>query len=169
MATGSDILIDAMSRVREVVHAVLDGLEPDHLTARVDPQANTIAWLVWHLTRVEDDHVADAAAGEQVWTAHGWKDRFALDLPEGDIGFGHTAADVARVRADADTLLGYHDEVHQHTVRFLEGLDDAALDRVVDESWDPPVTLAVRLVSVVSDCLQHAGQAAYVRGVLERS
>ena len=45
---------------------------------------------------------------------------------------------------------------------------DADLDRVVDERWDPPVTLAVRLVSVLADGLEHAGQAAYIRGVAER-
>ena len=45
---------------------------------------------------------------------------------------------------------------------------DDDLDRIVDERWDPPVTLAVRLVSVVDDCLQHAGQAAYARGILSR-
>ena len=51
----------------------------------------------------------------------------------------------------------------------MSGLTDADLPRVVDERWDPPVTLGVRLVSVISDCLQHAGQAAFVRGILLRS
>jgi hypothetical protein len=41
----------------------------------------------------------------------------------------------------------------------------ADLDRVVDKRWDPPVTLGVRLVSVVDDDAQHVGQAAYVRGL----
>jgi hypothetical protein len=37
---------------------------------------------------------------------------------------------------------------------------------VVDDSWDPPVTVSIRLVSILADDLQHAGQAAYARGVL---
>ncbi len=48
------------------------------------------------------------------------------------------------------------------------GLQPADLDVVVDERWDPPVTLGVRLVSVVNEVNQHVGQAAYVRGLLER-
>ncbi len=56
--------------------------------------------------------------------------------------------------------------MHARTAEFVAGLSAADLDRVVDESWDPPVTLGVRLVSVVDDDAQHAGQAAYVRGLL---
>ncbi len=67
-----------------------------------------------------------------------------------------------------EQLLGYYDAVHDQTVRFVRGLTVGDLDRVVDERWDPPVTLGVRLVSVLADDLQHAGQAAFVRGVLER-
>jgi hypothetical protein len=66
----------------------------------------------------------------------------------------------------ADLLSGYHDDVYQHTTRFVSDLDDDALDRVVDTRWDPPVTLGVRLDSVISDDLQHAGQAAYLRGLV---
>ncbi len=58
--------------------------------------------------------------------------------------------------------------MHAQTIRFVEGITDADLDRVVDESWDPPVTLGVRLVSVVNDNTQHAGQAAFVRGLVLR-
>ncbi|GAA0596477.1 hypothetical protein GCM10010394_27550 [Streptomyces crystallinus] len=75
---------------------------------------------------------------------------------------------MASVSASAEQLAGYHEAVHAQTAGYLAGLDGKALARVVDTSWDPPVTLAVRLVSVVSDSLQHAGQAAYVRGVLSR-
>jgi hypothetical protein len=53
-------------------------------------------------------------------------------------------------------------------VHYVDGLTDADLDRVVDRRWDPPVTLGVRLVSVADDDLQHAGQAAFARGVVER-
>jgi Protein of unknown function (DUF664) len=52
---------------------------------------------------------------------------------------------------------------------LLVGYYDADLARIVDRSWDPPVSLGVRLVSVIADDLQHAGQAAFVRGTLQRS
>jgi hypothetical protein len=166
---STDVLLDAFGRIPELVHGVLDGASDDLLTARLDPAANSVAWLVWHLTRVQDDHVADVAGTEQVWTAAGWADRFGLPLAPSDTGYGHGPDEVAAVRADAGLLRGYHDAVHAQTVKFVGALDDADLDRVVDTRWDPPVTLGVRLVSVIGDCQQHAAQAAYVRGVLERT
>jgi uncharacterized damage-inducible protein DinB len=75
---------------------------------------------------------------------------------------------VGKVDVDAEILAGYVDAVHARTVEYLDTLTAEDLDRVIDENWDPPVTLAVRLVSVVSDDLQHIGQAAFIRGVVER-
>lgn len=164
---GTDLLVDALDRVQETVHTAVEGLTRERLTGRVDDDANSIAWLVWHLTRIQDDHVAGVAGTGQVWHG-GWADRFALPLDRDDHGFGHTSAQVAAVDVDADLLLGYHDAVHDRSVAYLRTVRDEDLSRVVDRSWDPPVTLAVRLVSVVNDCMQHAGQAAFVRGVLER-
>ena len=166
--TSAELLTDAFDRVRGVVHQAVSGLSPDELATRVDPGANTIAWLVWHLTRIQDDHVAGVAGTEQVWTSAGWAERFTLPFATADTGYGHDDADVAAVKADADLLLGYLDAVHEKTVAYVATLTDADLPRVVDRNWDPPVTLAVRLVSVVSDDLQHAGQAAFVRGVITR-
>ena len=165
---AKDILIDGYGRVREEVHAAVGGLGPDELAARPTPEANSIAWLVWHLTRIQDDHVADAFGLEQVWLADGWEKRFGLGLPRGATGFGHTPAQVAKVRIDSpDLLTGYHDAVHAQTLGVLRTLTAKDLERVVDENWDPPVTLGVRLVSVLSDDLQHVGQAAYARGLLQ--
>jgi uncharacterized damage-inducible protein DinB len=167
--TSAEVLADAFSRVRQIVHRSVDGLTPGQLTFRVDPGANSIAWLVWHLTRIQDDHVAGVAQTGQVWTAHGWAERFGLPFDPRDTGYGHKADDVAAVQVETGGLLtGYYDAVHEQTTRYVEQLDDADLDRIVDRSWDPPVTLGVRLVSVISDNLQHAGQAAYVRGILQR-
>jgi len=166
----ADLLIDAVGRVREVLRAAVQDLTPEQLAWRADPRSNTVGWLAWHLTRVQDDHVAEVAGTEQVWTAGGWQQRLGLDLAPGDIGYGHSSAQVAAVRIEDPTLLlTYHDAVHEATVRYLDGLTADDLDRVVDERWDPPVTLGVRLVSVVSDDLQHAGQAAFLRGLLERA
>ena len=167
---STDLLNDAYSRIHDVVHRAVDGLKPDELAFRVDPEANTIAWLVWHLTRIQDDHVADVAGHEQVWTAGGWAERFGLPFDNLATGFGHSPAEVALVQVDsAELLTAYFDAVHERSTAYVGALTDDDLDRVVDEAWDPPVTLGVRLVSVVSDNLQHAGQAAYLRGVVTRS
>ncbi|GAA2352811.1 DUF664 domain-containing protein [Saccharopolyspora halophila] len=167
--TSADLLVDAFNRVQEAVHDAVGGLDDDQLAHRVDPDANSIAWLIWHLTRVQDDHIADAAETEQVWLAQGWADRFGLQLDEEDTGFGHTSEQVALVRAPAELLTGYHDAVHEHTLRFVGELSDQDLDQVIDTRWSPPVTLGVRLVSVIADDLQHSGQAALLNGVLNRA
>jgi uncharacterized damage-inducible protein DinB len=166
----ADLLTDAFGRVRENVHGAVDGLTADQLAVRVEGHANSIAWLVWHLTRVQDDHIADVAGTDQIWTSRGWAERFALPLPATDIGYGNTDKEVAAVRVDSPELLtGYYDDVHERTIEYVRGLTDAALDRIVDTAWDPPVTLGVRLVSVIDDDIQHAGQAAFVRGIILRS
>lgn len=167
MSVATDLLVDALDRVHEEVHSILDGLDRRGLTHRIDPDANTIAWLVWHLTRVEDDHIAGVAGTDQVWH-DGWHDRFGLPFGPDEHGFGQTSEQVGAVDVDADLLAGYHDVVHFRAVEYLRSLADDDLARVVDERWDPPVTMSVRLVSVVNDCTQHAGQAAFVRGVVDR-
>ena len=166
----SDVLIDAYGRIREEVEAVLGGLDEAALTARLDRDANSIAWLIWHLTRVQDDHFADAFTVEQVWVAGGWAEKFALPFPVTDHGYGHTPDQVAQVcGVDADLLLGYHRATWLQSVELLGQVTSESLDRIVDTRWTPPVTLGVRLVSVLSDDLQHVGQAAFIRGILSRS
>jgi uncharacterized damage-inducible protein DinB len=166
--TSSDLLSDSFERIRDAVFPAVSGLSLDDLAFRPDEESNSIAWLVWHLTRIQDDHVADLNGTDQVWTANGWVDRYALPLDPADTGYGHGPEDVAAVRADAELLLGYFEEVHEKTQRFVSSLADDDLIRVVDQDWDPPVTVGIRLVSVISDDLQHVGQAAYVRGILQR-
>jgi hypothetical protein len=167
--TSAHLLTDAFDRIRGVVHQVVRGLTPQELEFRVGGEANSIAWLVWHLTRIQDDHVADAAGRAQVWTSQGWAERFDLPFPASETGYGHSADDVAAVRVESAALLtGYHDAVCEQTIGYVRTVTDDDLGRIVDRSWDPPVTLGVRLVSVVSDDLQHAGQAAFVRGLLPR-
>lgn len=164
-----DLLTDAFGRVHEAVPEVVHGLSTDQLLWRPDPGANPIAWLVWHLSRVQDDHLAGIDGGEQVWTAEGWAERFGLPYGARAIGYGQSADEVgAFVLPDPQVLTGYHESVHARTIEVVSGLGASDFGRIVDRRWDPPVTAAVRLVSVVNDITQHLGQAAYVRGLVER-
>jgi uncharacterized damage-inducible protein DinB len=130
----ADLLLDGFGCIHHVVHQVLDDLTPESLDFRLDSKANSIAWLIWHLVRVQDDHIAEVAGRDQVWTA-----------------------------------LGYHDAVYAETVAFVRELSETDLDRIVYESWQPPVDLGTRLFSVISDDLQHAGQAAFIKGIAARA
>lgn len=163
-----ELMVDAFGRVRDGVHGAVEGLSAEDLAFRVDADANSIAWLVWHLTRIEDDHVCDLSGTEQVWTREGWAQRFGLPFAEHATGFGHRSQDVGKVQVGGDLLTGYHDAVHAQTVSYVNGLDPSQLDEVIDDAWDPPVTRGVRLVSVMGETAQHVGQAAFVRGLLER-
>jgi hypothetical protein len=174
-ASASSVLLEGFGRTPDLVKSALDGLSEEDLTRRVDPDANTVAWLVWHTARMQDGQItsAERALGrrdaEQVWTAQGFAGRFHLPVGDREVGYGMDSDQVASIVAPAELLTAYHQAVHDHTVEFLEGLDTAAYDRVVDEHWDPPVTLLARLVSIEQDAVQHLGQAAYVRGVLQRT
>ena len=158
-------LVELFGRMPDLVHEAVDGLDDAALTAAPADGANTIAWLIWHLTRVQDHHISELNGWEQRYLADGWHERFGRGPDEQDHGYGHTPADVASVRASAKDLVGYFDAVHALTIDYLAALTPADLDLVVDERWDPPVILGVRLASLVSDCLQHVGQAAYLRGL----
>lgn len=166
IAAARAILVDHFDRIRELVVDLTDGLTVETATYRPDPEANTMAWLIWHLSRIQDDHVAGLAQVDQVWP--GWRERISVPFDDKDTGYGHDADDVDAVRVGGEALAGYHAEVDALTRRYLDRLDADELARVVDTHWDPPVTVSVRLVSVIGDALQHLGQAAYVRGLVER-
>lgn len=164
----NDVLVDAYGRIRQIVHDVTDGLDAEALAFRPDPEANSIGWLIWHLTRVQDDHVSEIAGREQAWVAEGWAKRLGMEPDASNTGFSHTSDEVAAVQPGAENLRAYHDAVHERTLTYLETIDAEELERIIDYGWDPPVSVGVRLVSVIGDDLQHAGQAAYVRGLIER-
>ncbi|MCH7738628.1 MAG: DinB family protein [Chloroflexi bacterium] len=164
-----DVLIDAYTRIQELAHTAADGLAVEGLTYRPETDANSIAWLVWHLARTQDSQVAPIAGTAQAWATGDWAERLGLDPALSNTGYGYTSEQVAAVQpASADALLGYLDFVSDRSREYLRSVDAAELDRIIDTSYDPPVSVGVRLVSIISDNIQHAGQARYVRGIYDR-
>jgi hypothetical protein len=164
--TPADVFIDFFERILENGVAAVDGLTDEQLAHRVAPDANSIAWLVWHAARVQDAQLAHAAGTEEVWFTQGWVDRFGLDIDPTDHGYGHTSEQVGKVRAPAALLADYLRATHEATVAYLRTVTAEDLDEIIDRRWDPPVTRGVRLVSIADDDAQHVGQAAYVRGLI---
>ena len=160
-----ELLRDSFTRIIEHVQDLTDDLTEEVSFFRPTATANSIAWLIWHSARIQDAQLAAICGIEQVWISGEWVDRFDLDLPRDAHGYGHTSEDVGKVRAPADLLAGYYHAVHKMTLEYIAGVTPEELARVVDENWDPPVTASARLVSIVDDCMQHLGQAAYVRGI----
>lgn len=161
------LVVDLFGRTHEALHEHLAGLTEEQLTWRPDPAANPVGWTAWHAVRVQDDHLAKLVDRAQVWH-EGWQERFDLPYPGDAIGYGHTAEEVGAFQGTTELLLGYADAVHARTLEILEELADDDPERVVDTRWEPPVTLKVRLVSVVNDVTQHIGQIGYVLGLAER-
>ncbi len=165
----NELLADLFGRIDEHVHEVLDLIDPALLTAAPVEGANPIGWLIWHLTRVQDSHIAELVEEDQVWVTGDWGAVFGVPSDPANHGYGHSAEDVAAIRPESVlVLLEYYRAVAVRTRTFLGSITTADLNRIVDPNWDPPVSLGVRLISIADDDMQHAGQAAYVRGLLER-
>lgn len=165
----SGLLIELFGRVHEHVHGIVEGLSVDDLVTVPEDGSNPVGWLVWHLTRIHDMHLGEILEVDQLWVAGDWGPRFGVTSDPWNIGFGHTPADVAAVRPESwHALVDYYDAVEARTLPLLGSLTPADLDRIVDRRFDPPVSMGVRLVSVADDSIQHAGQAAYVKGLLQR-
>ena len=165
----SEILIDAYTRIQELSHQSAEGLDTEGLAYQPEADANSIAWLVWHLGRSQDSQIAPLAGVEQAWATGDWTGRLGMDPALSNTGYGYTTEQVAAVRPDGtEALLGYIDAVTADTMSYLKTVDAAELDRIIDTSYDPPVTVGVRLVSIISDNIQHAGQARFVRGIWDR-
>lgn len=163
----ASLLLDLYGRIPPLAQQALDGVALEQLTQPPSPGANTIAWLVWHLARVQDHHVAGILGTDQIWISGDWARRFGLEPDPSNTGYGHSAEEAAAVQPEGpEVLMEYLNAVGARTTTMLAGLVPADLDRIVDRNWDPPVTLGVRLASIADDSLQHAGQAAYVRGLL---
>lgn len=164
-----EMINDGYGRVLQMMQRALDGMTQDDLNEQPKPDCNSMGWLAWHLTRVQDDHIADLMGKEQMWIKEKWHAKFSRAPEAKDIGFGHTPEQVAAFRSpDVDTILAYHRAVLERSKRYISSLSMDDLDRELNEPWYQPLpTVGVRLVSVMSDCLQHVGQIAYIRGLLK--
>ena len=162
------LLMELYGRILPIAREAIDGIDADDLTWQPGPDANTIAWLVWHSARVQDHHISELIDAEQIWTTGTWASTFGLDADPSNTGYGHAREEMLAVRPRSGAvLLDYLAATDERATSFLAGLDPTRLDDIIDRRWDPPVSLGVRLVSVADDCLQHVGQAAYVRGLLD--
>ena len=119
----SSLLPELFGRIQPLAADVVDGLDAEQLSQAPAPGANTIGWLVWHLTRVQDHHVAELLGSEQIWVSGEWARRCGLEPDPSNTGYGHSPEDVRVVRPERpDVLLGYLAQVDARTKAMLEGL-----------------------------------------------
>ena len=163
---GTELIGDALGRIQRTLQRILPGLTIEQLAYRPSEISNSIAWLSWHLTRVQDQHISDLLDREQEWISGGWYEKFGLRADPRNTGFGHSPSDVSAIRADGEILQGYYDAVYSRSLELLNRLNPDDLEREINEpQYEPLPTIGVRLVSIVNDNTQHVGQAAYLRGL----
>ena len=160
------LVINIYEQISQVLTMALEGLNQDDLNQQPKPDSNSVGWLAWHMTRVQDRAIASLAMEEQLWVKDGWHYKFNRPPDPQDFGLGHDVEDLVAFKSpDVLTLLGYHDAVLQRSKRYIGSLSETDLDRKLDHPKFP--TVGVRLVAAISDNLQHAGQVAYVHGLLK--
>ena len=160
------LMIDGYERILHILERTLDGLTQDDLHRQPHPDSNSIGWLAWHLARIHDHEIGNLMGGEQVWIKEGWHAKFNRPPDPMDFGLGHTPEDLAAFKSpDVKTLLGYQQGVSEQAKRCLENLSESELDRKLDHPVFP--TVGARIIALISDNLQHAGQAGYVRGLIQ--
>lgn len=167
------LLLDGFGRVRESISLLLDNASAQLLSYRAGKDANHIAWLVWHLSRVQDDHFTHLAQAlwpeeklEQRWISAGWDTKFNLPYAQLATGYGQNSEQVAAFgNYNTDLLAGYHQDVHQLTEETLRKINVADLATIIDRRWNPPVNAGVRIISILNDITEHVGQAEYAAGL----
>ncbi len=160
------LIVGIIENISMVLGRALDGLNEEELNHQPAHDSNSIGWLVWHTIRGQDRAVADLTGEEQVWIKEGWYAKFNRSADPMDFGLGHTPEDLAAFKSpDVKTLLDYQQAVFEQTQRCLESLSESDMDRKLDHPVFP--TVGARIIALISDNLQHAGQAGYVRGLVQ--
>jgi hypothetical protein len=163
-----ELIVDGYDRLPDLVKEALGRLPASVLDRPPQRGANPLGWTAWHLTRVQDSQIADLAGGEQLWIRDGWHRKFKRPADPEDTGYEHTPDQVRAFRSPSvATQLAYLRAVVERTKQYLASVTPAELDRELDEPWyTPRPTVGVRIVSILADCHQHAGEASYIRGLL---
>lgn len=160
------LLIDIFERGFQGLEKALADLSQADLNKQPHPNCNSIGWIAWHMTRVQDRIISDLAGEQQVWMKEEWYSRFNRLSDPSDSGSGHKPEDVAAFKSpDVAIILEYHRAVLEQSKKYLVNLSTAELGRKIDHPMF--TTVGAFLGIVISDNLQHIGQIAYLRGLLQ--
>ena len=162
-------IAQSLRQVRTRLLASCEGLTQEQVLWRPLPHANSIGFILWHMTRAEDDRAASLMGSSPLWESQGWYERFGRSDDASDRGRGHTSDEVREFRPPGvDVLPGYYKAVRGRTDAFLGAVSAEDLDKPVQNlAGDGTVPMRVRLEMTVVDNIQHSGQIAYLRGLLK--
>jgi hypothetical protein len=160
---------DTLGRAFDMVRQATRDLTPEEMLRPPKPH---VAWLTWHMARVQDTNFSGLLGTEQLWIRDGWHARFAMPADPRDYGSGHrqspTQVDAFKV-SDKQLLYAYMDVVFDQTRAYLATVADEELSRVLNEpQYQPLPTLSIRFASVITCNTRHAGQIEYLRGLIKQ-
>ena len=166
MSTFKEAIQSGLEEYLQALTRALEGLTPTEIRWQATPHTNHIAWLVWHMARVEDGWVSRLRRGPTVWQADGWAARFHMD-PTGSGGAGHTMEEVrAMPEIPLPDLMAYFDAVRAVTRQYLEQATDADLSREYPRARGGVVTGSWIVGHILVEESQHTGQVALLRGMM---
>ncbi len=164
-----DLLVNSYDEAFKAVERALVGLSQEDLDWQSRPDCNSIGWTAWHLARELDGLVNSITGEEQLWIKDKWHEKFNRLPDPTDSGTGHSPEQVAEFKSpDVKTLLNYYQSVLEMSKLHITSLSSSDLNRKIDDPWAQYFpTVASRLVVALEETLLHAGQACYIRGLLQ--
>jgi hypothetical protein len=153
-------------RVRDDVRTLIAGATAEELDRRT--AANSLGWLVWHISRGQDRNLSELTGTTQLWLAEDWAGRFGRQADPSDTGFGHSTDQAAAFRSPSvDILLAYHEATYGLAEDYLASAADEDLGRpVTSPTLGNTHTVEERLAGQLHDSFAHAGQIGLLRGAL---
>ena len=164
---ATDVIKTALERNWGIVDRALDGLDDATLARQPTEQCNSIAWLLWHMSRVVDAFINTRLQSKpELWVQDAWRQKVGGGGDPGDFGIGWNAEQLAAWTAPSrETLLGYYEAMKANARQYLSSLTEADLEgTVVTPPAAEPRPVSDLLGILVLDNVQHGGQIAYLRG-----
>ena len=169
MAANEGLLI-AHQRNWEMIDVALETLDDSLLARQPAEDCNSVAWIMWHMSRVVDTFIHTRLQGSpQLWLECGWAQKFGMDADPEDRGVGWTGEQVSAWKVPAkDVQLGYYNAVKAAAEKYISSLSDADLQviSVIPPTLEPR-SVAAALGQMTWDAVAHGGQIAYLRGLYQ--
>ena len=161
-----EFIREAMQLTRKDLLDNIRDLTAEELAWRPAPHSNSIGFLAWHITRVEDGWIQRPIQRKlHLWVADKWAERFGMPEEQRDMGYGYTVEQLQAFKTPSlELLLGYSQAVRDATLAFLDTWDPASDAIEVRAPWGT-MTVATTFQQLIWELNQHGGQIAYVKGI----
>ena len=163
---ANELLTNLLKGNRSMVRKALDGLSDKEVATRPNSECNSMAWLLWHLSRAEDGLVSSLDGSAELWN-DGWAEKCGISAETKGMGFGHKAEDLESFGVGSvDALKEYFGQTEKKVADYLASLSSEDLDKQVPSMMgDGTVPLGNIVQVIVNEAMVHGGQIAYLRGL----